>query len=78
MCAILYVTLTQETGSSFQEMRPGKHFCVLFISDPQDPGVLLHREGGWKGAVHGQGWDGRCLWGEGFMKISYALKIKDH
>lgn len=39
MCAILYVTLTQETGSSFQEMRPGKHFCVHFISDPQDPGV---------------------------------------
>lgn len=39
MCAILYVTLTQETGSSFQEMRPEKHFCVHFISDPQDPGV---------------------------------------
>lgn len=40
MCAISHVTLTQEPGSSFQEMRPGKYFCVHFISDPQDPWVF--------------------------------------
>lgn len=44
MCAISYVTLTQEPGSSFQEMRPGKHFCVHFISDPQDPWVFPTEE----------------------------------
>lgn len=68
-CAILYVTLTWETGYSFQETKSGRHFCVHLISDPQDPWVFPIEKDVRKGALHGHGWDGRCLLGERFMKV---------
>ena len=68
-CAILYVTLTWETGYSFQETKSGRHFHVHLISDPQDPWVFPIEKDVGKGALHGHGWDGRCLLREGFMKL---------